>query len=358
MNTSLDQQFLTHVKAAQAGDLKAFEVLVQRTSTLVNTLAITICRDADCAKDISQQVYVSVWRKLGQLQQPESFLPWLRQLTRHQALNAIRGRKIEPADVECEALVCESPTPDEFWDSAKLKNQLAKLVDSLPDSTREVFILYYREQESVSQVASLLELTEDTVKKRLQRGREKLKALITDDYRTLLTASMPLCVVSIGSLIGNSAPVAAATLNAGTSLGASSKLAGTSALKMGLGAMIGVSVGAGAQYFGLQPLINRTHNPAQKLKLQRLRNFGLAWSLTSGALFTASYLWTLGWFWPVVTYVLFVLGVVITTLSVWRIASEQGRCDRGLRYIGLWGGLLAGGSGLIAGLIQSGRLLL
>lgn len=358
MNTSLDTQFLAHIKAAQAGDLQAFEVLVQRTSTLVNTLAITICRDADCAKDISQQVYVSVWRKLGQLQQPESFLPWLRQLTRHQALNAIRGRKFESADIEFEALASDSPTPDEFWNSTKLKNQLAKLIDSLPDNSREVLILYYREQESVSQVASLLELTEDTVKKRLQRGREKLKALITDDYRTLLTASVPLSAVSIGSLI-NSTPVAAGTLSASSGVMAgSTKLASASALKMGLGAMIGVAVGAGAQYFGLQPLINRTHDSGQKFKLQRLRNFGLAWSLTSGALFTASYVWTSGWLWPVLTYVLFVMGIVITTLSVWRIASEQRGRDSGFRYVGLWGGLLAGSGGLVVGLIQSGRLLI
>lgn len=359
MKISLDQKFLTQVKAAQAGDIQAFEALVQRTNTLVNTLALAVCRDADKANDISQLVYLNVWRKIGRLKQPESFLPWLRQLTRHQALNSIRERASVSDEFDCELLVCQSPTPDDFWHSEKLKHQFTRLVEALPDNTREVLILYYREQESVSQVANLLELTEDTVKKRLQRGREMLKGSITEDYRSLLTASFPIGVVSIVSLIGKSAPATAGVLSAtAKTMSASSSLSSIGILKLALGGMVGVAAGAGAQFFGLQPLIERTQDHRQKTKLLRLRRVGLLCSLISGILFTVSYIWTRGWIFPVATYLLFVIGVVITTLSVWRIARTQWQHDKWYRYLGLWGGLIAGFSGLVAGLLQSGRLIL
>ena len=71
------------VNAAANGDAQAFTRLVEASRQAVTSIALAICRDVATSEDIAQEAYLVAWRRLPELQNPTSFLPWIRQITRY-----------------------------------------------------------------------------------------------------------------------------------------------------------------------------------------------------------------------------------------------------------------------------------
>src|SRR5690606_6663105 len=71
--------------AAQAGDREAFARLVRATQKTVSSIALAVTRDVQLSEDIAQDTYVKAWQRLGTMHQADSFLPWLREVSRNAA---------------------------------------------------------------------------------------------------------------------------------------------------------------------------------------------------------------------------------------------------------------------------------
>ena len=167
--------------AASRGNREAFRRLVHRNRNLVSAVALSVVKDVAASEDISQEVFLHAWSGLSQLRSFESFLPWLRQLARNKANDHLRARYrraalVEPAEPH---LVKEAPslapTHAETLEDREDRMRLSEAIDALPESTRETVLLFYREGQSIAQVALLLGLSEEAVKKRLSRARETLR---------------------------------------------------------------------------------------------------------------------------------------------------------------------------------------
>ncbi|WP_249364218.1 sigma-70 family RNA polymerase sigma factor, partial [Pseudoalteromonas sp. S983] len=89
-----------------------------------------------------------------------------------------------------------------------------QLVSALPEESREILILYYREEQSNKQVAALLDISEEKVRQQLSRSRKKLKSQYLNRFGTLAISTITPAV-ALG-LVAPSAPVAAATLVSNT----------------------------------------------------------------------------------------------------------------------------------------------
>lgn len=171
--------------AATRGDREAFHRLVRRNRNLVSAVALAVVKDVQASEDISQEVFLHAWAGLGQLRSPDSFLPWLRQLARNKANDHLRARYRQASVVALAEpeLVNEQPSPAPPHAEALVAHedrvQLAEAIDALPESTRETVLLFYREGQSIAQVALLLGLSEEAVKKRLSRARETLREELT-----------------------------------------------------------------------------------------------------------------------------------------------------------------------------------
>lgn len=166
------------VAAAAKGDSNAFARLVDETKNTVTSIGFAILRDADLTQDVAQEVYLAAWRNLGKLRDATSFVPWLRQTTRNRAHHALRGRvrrarRITADQTGSLLAAAADPRPDamDAIVAAEERAAVARAVDGLPVGAREVVILFYREGESVRQVAELLDLSEAAVKQRLSRAR-------------------------------------------------------------------------------------------------------------------------------------------------------------------------------------------
>lgn len=245
MSDVLALRLAPDVTAAARGDQQAFARLVDVTRNTVTSITLAILRDVELSRDVAQEVYLMVWRDLRKLRDPASFLPWLRQLTRnraHQALRThVRGmRRLEVVSDDVLAAASD-PRPSALMEliSAEDRAALAAAIDELPEASREVVVLYYREGRSAAQVAALLDLSEDAVKQRLSRARARLRdALVADIEKSAPTAAFTAAV-----LVGVATLAAPASASAAVISAAKSGKVGTSVLGVGGAALTGMFAG-------------------------------------------------------------------------------------------------------------------
>lgn len=363
-----EQQLLPDVSAAQQGDISAFGRLVARCQRSVSSIALAIVKDLDASEDITQQVFIYIWQQLNTLQNPASFLPWVRQITRYRAFNYLRDNKIATrvsAD-EAETLLADFASDSDMaseLEQAQQNQIMANFISQLPEDSREIVLLFYREEQNSQQVAELLGLTEANVRKKLQRVRERLKEQLLAKYGRLILTTAPglgLTTAICGALTSISPPLAAATVTASAS---QSSGIGKLAMLLG-GAMLGALAGVVGVIAGMRQPIKRAGSAAEKQQLITLRNRTIAWVLACGLLLTASYELTKGAWGPLSAFTLFIGGLLWSNYRGWQLMTPQltQQGEAAYRKKKLWCicGLLlgygAGFAGLIVGLSNSGRL--
>lgn len=206
--------------AARRGDQQAFARLVRATQRMVSSIALAVTRDVQLSEDIAQDTYLKAWQKLAGMSHPDSFLPWLRQVTRNGAIDHVRRRRhreleLGDADTRVTDAPHGGPGPEASLLSAEQAETLALALDRIPDDSREVLLLFYREGQSSRQVADLLGLSDGAVRKRLQRAREFLQAGLLAEVGDFARRSAPgtaFTAIVSASLATAPAKAGAATL--------------------------------------------------------------------------------------------------------------------------------------------------
>ncbi len=373
MPLSIEQQLQPDVTAAIAGDMQAFDRLIRRCQNSVSSIALAIVKDLDASEEVCQQVFIAAWQQLSSLQNPASFLPWVRQITRYRAYSYLREQRDAQTErgTDAEALL-ETFASDSSPSDELLRSEQAMLIrnllDELPPESREIVLLFYREEQNSNQVASLLGVTEANVRKKLQRVRELLKEQLLARYGKLILSTAPgvgLSSAVLSTLLFASPPAAAAT--ASVMAAQSSGLAKfgwllSGALLGALGGMLGVVL-------GMRGPLKNAASDNERSRLLRYRNQALVWVGLSGLLLAAAYEFTSGAIAPVLAFSIFILGLVFLQYQVWQTikprilakATQNAAAKRQYRnnlfwcWFGMLGGASAGFTGLIAGLIKNGR---
>ncbi len=138
--------------------------------------------DRSTAEEIVQDVFLSVWRKVGTFS-PErgTFRPWVFQIAHHRILNELRHRSHQPQlepDPEGERLAGmpdPGPTPEEAAWRAEDRASLRSALESLPPAQRRALSLAFFEELSHAQVSQRLDLPLGTTKTRIRAGLERLR---------------------------------------------------------------------------------------------------------------------------------------------------------------------------------------
>jgi RNA polymerase sigma factor (sigma-70 family) len=367
------------VRAAAGGDRDAFANLVDRTRTVVCSIAMAILRDVELSQDVAQDVFLSAWRDLRKLREPASFLPWLRQMTRNRAHHVLRSRVRErrivlhDADAHADALLAvaaDAATPAAALIAREDRERLAEAIDALPDEAREVVTLFYREGQSVRQVADLLGMREDAVKQRLSRARQKLRDSLLDEVGETLRTTAPGAVFTAGVMtmtLTMAAPSTAAAAGIGLS---ASKAAGAGVMTQIGAVLLGLAPGAlfggGGVVFGLRSYEKRARDEQELRDIRRLRAVALGVVLVAVTGLGLGYDLTGSRLTPIVVYIAFITSVGVIYLG-WlpriierRLALERledpeaARRQRRNRIKGILAfalGAVTGGAALIAGLL-------
>src|SRR5262245_15378596 len=164
------------------GSVPAFETVVRRHQSLVCAVAYSACGDLTLSEDVAQETFWAAWRQRATLEQPGSLRSWLCGIARNLGNNA-RRRTARASATPLEA-VTEPPAPTTGPAEAAASREEETLVwqtlEQIDETYREPLVLFYREQQSVAEVAAALELSEDAVKQRLSRGRAMLRDRMAD----------------------------------------------------------------------------------------------------------------------------------------------------------------------------------
>src|SRR5690606_38740116 len=101
---AIDLLIRRELPAAAGGDRDAYGRIVAASQNAVTAVALAITRDVPASEDIAQDAFLSAWQQLKRLHSPDSFLPWLRQITRNLARDHLRGGRRRPIDGEAAEL--------------------------------------------------------------------------------------------------------------------------------------------------------------------------------------------------------------------------------------------------------------
>ncbi len=375
--TDINSTIARYLPDARSGDPQAFAELVKSTQTTVTSIALAVVRDVAISEDIAQEAYLRIWRNLGDLRNPGSFLPWLRQITRNLARDYLRRARARPGDTAGDddaralaELLDARPHAETRLLADEEAQALQQAFDAIPADAREVLTLYYREGRSVGQLSNLLGISAAGVRQRLSRARQRLRQGVEPLLESTLVRSSPgaAFTAAIGSMLAATAPPPAAAA-AAAAVGTKSLLKATAFA--GLGLFLGALGGIAGVLLGMRPILKKPFNDREREALLRQQSRGIWIVLLAIAGFAVT-TFTPGWLPPLTVYVLFMIAlgwhtqVAVPRILEERMAAERAadptageRQARGRRLglLGLVGGGFCGFLGLVAGLGASGRLL-
>ena len=172
------------VLSAKNGNKKAFDKLYKLTSNDVWFTCVSLLKDEDNAKDIMQETYITAFLKLDTLKDEEKFCGWLTAIATNKSKNKLKG-KVE-YQIDDEVLITEAETdelmlPEEYITKTEKRKVLLQIMeDTLSFNQYQTVLMFYFDEMSISEIAQGLEISEGTVKSRLNSSRAKMKTAIED----------------------------------------------------------------------------------------------------------------------------------------------------------------------------------
>ena len=183
------------VRRAQAGDREAFRQLVERYQRRVYSVCYGMLKNNDDCLDVSQEVFVKVFKYIANFNHQSSFYTWLYRITVNMCIDHIRKnskvRKVEyddrishdGADVEGEEHILPSTlglSPDKVYGRKELREKMLEALDTLSDKHRTILIMREVDGMSYEEMAEALNISKGTVMSRLFHARRYFQDAIAE----------------------------------------------------------------------------------------------------------------------------------------------------------------------------------
>ncbi|MBA3352083.1 MAG: RNA polymerase sigma factor [Blastocatellia bacterium] len=166
---------------ASGGNLAAFELIYQRYHRRTFSLTMRMTNNTSEAEDLTQEVFIQLFRKSGSFRGDSAFSTWLHRLTVNQVLMHFRRRSVKNEKVSDDGEMPEqtvhgtaNPNKMPVVDRIALK----KAIGELPNGYRSVFILHDIEGYEHEEVARMMGISVGTSKSQLHKARLKLRGLL------------------------------------------------------------------------------------------------------------------------------------------------------------------------------------
>ncbi len=191
MSTHPDKSALSDVelvRAAQKGDMTAFEEMVARHRDKIYARAYSMMRNEDEALDLSQEAWVKGWQRLVQFQGDSSFLTWMTRIVINLCLDQLRKQKRQRAE-SIEALEEESGGVERFMpvtttnptaglERTELRRRIDRALALLSKEHRAVLVLHEFEELEYKEIAKRMGCSIGTVMSRLFYARRRMASLL------------------------------------------------------------------------------------------------------------------------------------------------------------------------------------
>jgi RNA polymerase sigma-70 factor (ECF subfamily) len=157
----------------QLGEREAFNDLIRRWAGPLRRYVVRVAGNAELADELVQDIWLRVLQGIGRLQDPGKFRPWLFGIAHRRMMDQLRERYASPIDANASAddVAVEATLDDRELEARELGRGLQRL----PAADRDLLSLFYLEELSLNDVASVLAVPVGTVKSRLFRARNLLR---------------------------------------------------------------------------------------------------------------------------------------------------------------------------------------
>lgn len=183
------------IEGCKAGDRKAFEKIVLFYQKRVFNYAYRMMGNMEEAKELAQEVFVSVFESIKSLRDEAKFDAWLKQITLNHSRNRWKYLKrrhyfnmdsmddpIETEDGEVtKSFADPSDTPDTAYEKKMVQEWIQKGLLRLKEDQRELIVLRHLQELSYDEMGKCLNIPEGTVKSKLHRARMDLKEILRKD---------------------------------------------------------------------------------------------------------------------------------------------------------------------------------
>ena len=181
------------VSAAKAGDISAFEELVNRYERKIFRLGMNITQNREDAEDVMQDAFLKSYQNLDRFQGDSRFYTWLVRIAVNEALMKLRKRRpnhvsldeplTDAPDPVFREIVDWGPSPEKQFAQTELNEILTQVIGDLDPIFRVVFLLRDVEGVSTEETAQILKISIPAVKSRLLRARLKLRQKLNKHFR-------------------------------------------------------------------------------------------------------------------------------------------------------------------------------
>ena len=174
---------VTLIQRTLDGDEAAFTTLVKKYQKWVHTLVWRKIGDFHTAEELTQDIFLKVYKKLSTLKPPEHFPGWLYVITTRHCITWLRKKRVPTTSLdtmpttELEAL-CYARYDTAHSEEASIEHQrelVKRLLQKLPESERTVVTLYYLAEMTSEEVGAFLGVSPNTIRSRLRRARKRLQ---------------------------------------------------------------------------------------------------------------------------------------------------------------------------------------
>lgn len=183
---SSDEKLL--LKRAKSGDIEAFEALIKGSEKKVFNIALRMTGSHDDAMDLSQEVYIKVFKALSTFKEEASFFTWVYRIAYNTCVDEIRKKdkvkiisydnEIETEDGELRVQIEDKALlPLEQVEKKEEKERLKKAITKMSLNHREVLIMRDLQGMSYDEIAEIIKCPPGTVKSRINRARQELKSI-------------------------------------------------------------------------------------------------------------------------------------------------------------------------------------
>ena len=174
------------IRAAANGDREAFEKIVEAYEKYVFSICYRMTGNREDAADLSQEVFLKIWRGLPSFRFGCSFSTWIYRVTNNLCIDFLRSRSRRADTISSDAtnedgdpLLPEAADsaagPEELAAEADMRAQLYRAMDELDEEYKQALVLRAVSGLNYAEIAEILGIREGTVKSRISRAREKIR---------------------------------------------------------------------------------------------------------------------------------------------------------------------------------------
>ena len=185
------------IEKAQAGDQTAFRSLVERHQRRAFSIALSLVRDENDARELVQDAFLRVYKNLGNFQGQSSFFTWLYRIITNLSIDLIRrpGRQVaelaegrhdaeDSPEVDFPFLSrIDGADPSDVVRRGEIADRLRTALDALPEYHRGVIVMREIEGLSYEEMAQAMGVSKGTIMSRLFHARQKLQRALVDCYK-------------------------------------------------------------------------------------------------------------------------------------------------------------------------------